>query len=391
MNTKRNENKFRILLLSFIIAVAVWITIGIMEDPDVTASVSGLDVHYIGEDVLRSQGLVITDTSSTPNMSVVISGKRNDLINYSDGIYINVDVSEITDAGEYSLPGTINLPSTRLTVEKEKYGNVPVKVEHLIRKNIPIKIKQTGTSKDGFIKSETQQSTVSITGAESEINSVSYGYVEIVISKMTETNTIESAFLLMDESNNPLTKNDTIEADTDSIEIVNTKYERKTLPVKLKLDDSLVNDYYLDEAKTALEKTTVDVGVLPECSADAVYVNIDKTDAEVAEFSLITDIGMYIPESSSKIRVKPYIQKKTAQRMDVTVQALNLAEGLSAQFNPIVSGVLMYGPEGSAAADNLYAYIDLSGLGAGSYELPVVFESEILDVREPHYVSVTIQ
>ena len=133
------------------------------------------------------------------------------------------------------------------------------------------------------------------------------------------------------------------------------------------------------------------MGVLPECSADAVYVNIDKTDAEVAEFSLITDTGMYIPESSSKIRVKPYIQKKTAQRMDVTVQALNLAEGLSAQFNPIVSGVLMYGPEGSAAADNLYAYIDLSGLGAGSYELPVVFESEILDVREPHYVSVTIQ
>lgn len=324
-------------------------------------------------------------------MSVVISGKRNDLINYSDGIYINVDVSEITDAGEYSLPGTINLPSTRLTVEKEKYGNVPVKVEHLIRKNIPIKIKQTGTSKDGFIKSETQQSTVSIIGAESEINNVSYGYVEIDISKMTETNTIESAFLLMDESNNPLTKNDTIEADTDSIEIVNTKYERKTLPIKLKLDDSLINDYYLDEAKTALEKTTVDVGVLPECSADAVYVNIDKTDAEVAEFSLITDTGMYIPESSSKIRVKPYIQKKTAQRMDVTVQALNLAEGLSAQFNPIVSGVLMYGPEGSAAADNLYAYIDLSGLGAGSYELPVVFESEMLDVREPHYVSVTIQ
>ena len=35
MNTKRNENKFRILILSFIIAVAVWITIGIMEDPDV--------------------------------------------------------------------------------------------------------------------------------------------------------------------------------------------------------------------------------------------------------------------------------------------------------------------------------------------------------------------
>ena len=195
----------------------------------------------------------------------------------------------------------------------------------------------------------------------------------------------------MDESGSPLTKNDTIEADTDSIEITNTKYERKTLPVKLKLDDSLANDYYLDEQKTALERTTVDVGVLPECEAEAVYVNINKTDTEVGEFELIEEEGMYIPENASKIRVKPDIQKKIAQRMDVTVQAVNLAEGLSADFNPTVGGVLMYGPEGSAAAENIYAYIDLSGLEAGSYELPVVFESKMLDVREPHYVSVTIQ
>ena len=391
MSAKRKENKPRMIILSIAIAVIVWIVIGIMQDPDIKTTASGLKVHYTGEDVLRSQGLVVADASSQPALSVVISGKRNDLIEYADGIYVNVDVSEITEAGEYSLPGSINLPSTRLSVEKERYKNIPVKVERLTRKNIPIVLKQTGTAKNGLVRSSAQRQTVSVLGAESEINKVAYGYVEIDVSKIEEDNVLESAYLLMDENDLPLSKNDTIESDTKTIEIVNTIYQKKTLNIVPRLDSSLTEEYYLDKLRTTLERTTAEVGVLDGYEFESVFVNITSPDSETAEFTLVEEEGMYIPDSAAKLKVKPEIKKLTAQRMDVTVEAQGLANGLAAEFNPVVSGVLAYGPEGASGGDNMKAYIDLSGKTVGTYQIPVVFESELLSVREPHFVSVTIK
>ena len=63
--------------------------------------------------------LAVTGKDKIPELSVVVTGKRSDLMNFMDDIYVQVDVSDIDATGEYNLSGVISIPTTRISVEKE--------------------------------------------------------------------------------------------------------------------------------------------------------------------------------------------------------------------------------------------------------------------------------
>ena len=102
-----------------------------VNDPDITTTVSDLNVRFVGEMSLRDKKLAVTGKDKIPELSVVVTGKRSDLMNFMDDIYVQVDVSDIDSTGEYNLSGVISIPTTRISVEKEKYGDIPIKVEPL--------------------------------------------------------------------------------------------------------------------------------------------------------------------------------------------------------------------------------------------------------------------
>ena len=95
----------------------------------------------------------MTGKDKIPELSVVVTGKRSDLLNFMDDIYVQVDVSDIDSTGEYNLSGVISIPTTRISVEKEKYGDIPITVEPLEMKDIEVTVKQTGMLKDKIVKS----------------------------------------------------------------------------------------------------------------------------------------------------------------------------------------------------------------------------------------------
>ena len=124
-----------------------------VNDPDITTTVSDLNVRFVGEMSLRDKKLAVTGKDKIPELSVVVTGKRSDLMNFMDDIYVQVDVSDIDSTGEYNLSGVISIPTTRISVEKEKYGDIPITVEPLEMKDIEVTVKQTGMLKDKIVKS----------------------------------------------------------------------------------------------------------------------------------------------------------------------------------------------------------------------------------------------
>ena len=152
-NNKKHTGNMGMMILSLIIAIGVWIAVNYLNNPDITTTLSGPHIKFTGEAELRNKGLVITGKSAIPSSSVVVSGKRKDLIDNMNNISVEVNVSEITETGDYSLKGTINLPTTKITVEKEKYGEIPITVEKLGEKEVPVKLRQSGILKNKLVKS----------------------------------------------------------------------------------------------------------------------------------------------------------------------------------------------------------------------------------------------
>ena len=381
-----NTQKLKTVILSVFLAVIVWFMVIYVNDPDITTTVSDLNVRFVGEMSLRDKKLAVTGKDKIPELSVVVTGKRSDLMNFMDDIYVQVDVSDIDSTGEYNLSGVISIPTTRISVEKEKYGDIPITVEPLEMKDIEVTVKQTG-----MLKSSVNNPTVTITGAKSEIDEVAGAIATVDVSSIQEDGVENVNYLLTDTNGELINKNETIESARSYVEVVNTIYDAKLLPVVPRLSAELDKEYILKADKSFATPASVTVGVDETNTDDKVIALIDKVPSDgFGEYELELSSGMYIPEDNKKVKYKLDIVKKVVAQLELTVQAQNVQSGLTAKINnKLIAQV--WGEEGKITTDNVKAYVDVSGLGAGTYNLPVKIEGENVSFAENYTIEVTVE
>ena len=386
-----NTQKLKTVILSVFLAVIVWFMVIYVNDPDITTTVSDLNVRFVGEMSLRDKKLAVTGKDKIPELSVVVTGKRSDLMNFMDDIYVQVDVSDIDSTGEYNLSGVISIPTTRISVEKEKYGDIPITVEPLEMKDIEVTVKQTGMLKDKIVKSSVNNPTVTITGAKSEIDEVAGAIATVDVSSIQEDGVEIVNYLLTDTNGELINKNETIESARSYVEVVNTIYDAKLLPVVPRLSAELDKEYILKADKSFATPASVTVGVDETNTDDKVIALIDKVPSDrFGEYELELSSGMYIPEDNKKVKYKLDIVKKAVAQLELTVQAQNVQSGLTAKINnKLIAQV--WGEEGKITTDNVKAYVDVSGLGAGTYNLPVKIEGENVSFAENYTIEVTVE
>lgn len=380
--------KAKIIVLSLILAIVAWAAIMWVDDPDITTTLSDLDVRFIGEAELREKGLVITGKEEIPQMSASVRGKRSDLMDYMDRVRIEVDASGITEAGEYTLQGALALPSSRLTVEKEKYGDVPITVEKLEEKEIEIKVKQTGTLKNKLVKSVIFEPKIKITGAKSEIDRVSYAVATVDISDVREDIPEPSGYVLMDEGGNLISKNETIETNMLSVDIWHTVYELKNLPVEAELSDELKSHYSISEV--TVMPSRIDAGALDGTEGNTLKAVISKISEDgVLEGVITVPDGMYVPEENRTVKIKADIKRIITKPVELDIKAENAPDGKHVSIERV--SVTMSGEEDKLNSENIRASVDLNGLDTGTYNLSVKIEGDGITAPDNCYANVTIE
>ncbi len=388
---KPHTKKLKTIALSVLLAVILWFMVIYVNDPDITTTLSNIDVRFTGESELRDKRIVLTGRDDIPPISMVVTGKRSDLMNFIDDIYVQVNVSDIDSAGEFNLSGTISVPTTRITVEKENYSNIPIKAEELVEKEVDITVKQTGTLKNKLVQSLSDTSKVMISGAASEIDEVQGAVATVDISELKEDNTQKVNYLLTDSSGAFISENETIESARPYVAVSNTIYDMKTLPVVPALSAELEKDYILNTDKTVAVPSSVSVGVNGDNNDDKIVARIDAIYEEgVGEYSLEAPNGVYIPPESKKVKVKTDTAKKASAYVELSVEAENAPEGYEVKIEDKIN-VRVIGEEGKINADNIKAYADVSGLGRGEYTLPVRLTGENMEFPESCTVNVIIE
>jgi YbbR domain-containing protein len=389
-SSKPNKKKIRTIAVSIFLAVIVWFMVVYVNDPDITTTLTDIKVTFIGEGDLRAKDLVVTGKDDIPQISIVVTGKRSDLMNFMDDISLQIDVSSITAEGEYNLQGKLYMPTTRITVEKEKYGEIPITVEAVEEKEVDVSLQQTGTLKDKIVKSDMIEPKVKISGAKSEIDAVAGATATIDISNITADSVEHVNYVLVDEYGELITKNETIESMHREIEVRNTLYNVKNLPVVAALSSDLSKDYMLKTDSVSITPSNINVGVDDTNTADKIVVTIDKLTDNETEYELTAGNGMYIPPLYKKVKVKADIVKKTASTVGVTVSAENVASGLKAETDGKINVHILSGRENISESD-IKATVDVSGLGEGQYTLPVKLWGENIEFQGSYTIGVTIK
>lgn len=300
---KQKRYRIRYLILSFIIAVLLWVLVSYAANMDITKNVHIKDIAYTGENRLNENGLVLLSVKGSNDMSIKLKGKRSELVRQIDNIIAEVDVSDIDSPGEYELEGAVK--AWNLYAVDRSTVTVYVTVEELAHKNVPLTVLQTGSVKDGLVRSEAAADSLEISGAKSEIDTVAAAYVTVDLDKSTGNETLELPVSLADGNGNTITSIDTIRADTAKAVVHNTVYEEVELPVKAELTPLLKERYILDEENTVSDPERVRVGVLPGSSFTSVRAELNSAEPAEKECTLIEEKGMYIPDDRSTVKITP--------------------------------------------------------------------------------------
>ena len=386
---EKSTERFKTIIISAIVAIGIWFMVIYINDPSITITLKDIDAKIIGEETLKDNGYVITGRDDLPYMSVKVSGRRSDLIDYMDKVYIKVDVSKAIEPGEQEFPTEVSIPSASLTLEKTNLSKLNLNVEPLKEKSIQVLIKQTGSNKDYIINSQIIDDFVDISGAASEMDNVAYALATVDISSITDESEADYIYTMYDKNNSPIEKSETLEASKATVHVKNTPYSKMSLPITPILSDELSEEYMIDIAKTTISPASIEIGVGPDFSEKTLYVTVDKMTNTEAEYFINTSPDIYIPDGTSKVKIKPAIVKKTTKTFTIPITAINIPEGTSADFIQEITIIADCAED--VTASDIKAEINLSGLDKGTHIVPLIIGSQKTVSVPAQEINVTIK
>lgn len=386
---EKSTERFKTIIISAIVAIGIWFMVIYINDPSITITLKDIDAKIIGEETLKDNGYVITGRDDLPYMSVKVSGRRSDLIDYMDKVYIKVDVSKAIEPGEQEFPTEVSIPSASLTLEKTNLSKLNLNVEPLKEKSIQVLIKQTGSNKDYIINSQIIDDFVDISGAASEMDNVAYALATVDISSITDESEADYIYTMYDKNNSPIEKSETLEASKATVHVKNTPYSKMSLPITPILSDELSEEYMIDIAKTTISPASIEIGVGPDFSEKTLYVTVDKMTNTEAEYFINTSPDIYIPDGTSKVKIKPAIVKKKTKTFTIPITAINIPEGTSADFIQEITIIADCAED--VTASDIKAEINLSGLDKGTHIVPLIIGSQKTVSVPAQEINVTIK
>ena len=190
---KSTKRKILNMALAVLISMGLWLYVVNVENPTGSGHLRDLAVEVQGEETLESRGLMVTELSQE-RMNLKVTGKKKTLMRLDKkNVYLTVDVSSITEVGEWDVtcrpvfPTQVSADS--ITVSSWNDMKVTVTVRKQESKTIPVRGEFIGTEADGCLAGavETDPATLVVKGPSESLDQVSYALVQVGGESVSDT------------------------------------------------------------------------------------------------------------------------------------------------------------------------------------------------------------
>lgn len=390
---KTRTGKISTLITSLIVAIILWIVASYTDEREITVRLKSIPIQFEGIEVLNENGFTVINEDEIPSVNISVRGTRKNIVNAISGITANVDVSSITGAGEYSILPDIEIYDSSVRLDSQVSREVPVEIDTLEEKEIPISLHQTGVNKNHIVESVPEYSTVTVSGASSEIGKVAGGLVTVDISDFVRDSVTVSNIILTDDSGSVLERLETVDVlGKRKISINNYVYIASSADIIADVDDDIEQEYQITVKGISPQSVTIGLKEGAE-QIDAIPVHFDKSITYTpgsGEYTLNVDApeGVYVPEASQTIKVRAEVKPKLERTISVPVSYTNVPQGLSVYADQSID-ITIKGTDENVNTANVTAVVDLAGCTVGNYTMPVKLEASSA-VSLPEFVTISV-
>ncbi len=297
------STKLKYLILSIIIAVVAWTVVAYSTDPDMTRTITGVKIELAGAEELQNRGLVALDTDKLPKMSVKVTGKRSDLMSIMDDMRVILDLSGITNAGNYEVQGSVKLPNTRVTVEKIVSDGVNIVIDKLETREVKILIYQDGQVEGKIVETLPKSETVAISGASTELDMINGAYATINLDTVKEEGVVKIATAIAPKDGVTIDDLPTLVLKEKEIEVQNIFYE--PLEATVYITSKPVEGFAIDQENTIVTPQKVTIGVKGGYNVPVVTATVPEYIDHEVEIELNDTDNIHIPNDVKFVKVIP--------------------------------------------------------------------------------------
>ena len=373
------------VVISILVAIAVWVYVDVEKAPDRTKTIRDIPVEFSGESTtLADKNLMLLSGYDT-TVDLTIKGTKRELVKISkDNVRLVASTSSIDSVGVHTLRWDPIYPdgvqSSSLTVDWASKYKVTVTVGELYTKEVPVNCTVTGQVADGYFTGETVLDPTSLVlrGQRDDLLNVAYAKLTVNISGATRSVIQTESVQLYDNDDNPV-DNGNIRTNASLIQakvpVLTTK------EVSLAVELSGVPGVAGQSIKTTVTPTSVrligEADVLENIN-EIVLATLYIEDLDLWQqnsYVVTAPDGTWLANSNEVATVE--ITMEGIEEMTVTVDTFSYTNVPSGLYPEITGGldVRLWGLADELAkmdAAALTAMADLSGITEpGSYRVPV--------------------
>lgn len=391
MGKKILDSKVFYIVLSVILSIALWFYVTSLDDNLSTKTIKSIPVTFTGADILEERNLMIT--SSTPTATVAVRATPTVLWKLTDeSIRLTVNVSQITEASEYTLAYTAVLPSGVSQSDVEfisgQTGNVTFTVSRFTSRDVEVRGKFVGTVGENRLPGDDDEfifapKKVTVSGQANLVNQVDHVLVTIDGDKLTDTVNGEYSYQLIGVDGNPIENLDVTCSD-DVVYVTYPIWSTKEIGLEVKfvtgggVSENNIN-YTMTTDRITVAGTKEAIDSITEGSITLATINLANVkDGDELVYTIpLADELMNLSNVTEVTVTIEFPQNLSARTFNVTeINWIGLPEGWDAQIVTQVLPVEIRGRtyllEGLTEA-NIRAVADLKDitLAAGQYTVPV--------------------
>ena len=384
------RNKILTILLSLVIAVCLWVYVVSTVTPDDSQWIYGIPVTFVNEDGLFSDRNLVLSSGRDATVNLRLYGKRRDLLKLNNtNVTLTADLSQVTGAGDWRLPYSLELPETvssnEIEIEDRSTSYVSITVDKLQTRSVEIRAVFQGNVAEGYTPEaiELEYDTLEISGPKDQVDQVEYAQVVLERTNVSKTISEYIPFTLMNEEGEEVESDDLIctvnGTAVDKIGILMQVNMIKEVPLRVELIEG--GGATADHATVRYDPTQITVQGDPEVLAGLNSVYLGTVDLSSIQNSVTEEFNIVIADgltnmtgTTAKVTVElKNLKTKTFQVSNI--ELTNAPEGLQARLGTLSLEVQLRGTAeeiDSLAASGIRAVADLSGIYAtGTFSVPV--------------------
>ena len=274
------------IFIAVIVSVTLWMYVEINENEIQSIDVSGIEIVFRNEDVLRDRGFLIT--SVTPELLTFrVEASRADIsrLTAQGAVTAEVDLSTISSTGPTELAYEIVFPPMVNTGPEDILGRsatrITVMVDMVQERQVPVRVVYTGgTASEDLVADavDFDPHTITIWGPESVVSKIQYVRVPIYRESLMATYTDDLEFLLVDDNGEVLDDElrDSLAYSQETIRITVPIREIKEVPLIVNLSHGVSTS----DANTSwdTEPSTIKLSGDPEIIRDINHIMLGTVD-----------------------------------------------------------------------------------------------------------------